>query len=243
MSSPFSGARRPTKIARGAARQSGRRCQVSVRNRDAVGNRHDSWFLRRSVELLLPRREDRIVPECQASRSSCSMDLEIATKAVARRQRRPIIRPKLPHDCHATSPVAPAPSGRSTTGKPNRLASADHAISVVLEHRDVRQVDRVLLKPASRGFACSARFPRTVAVRSPDAQPSADRTRLIPSTLAFVDGRDGHFLLRGSSFRPGIREVTTVTSAPSAARAAPDSSRLSRRLQSAADSAASPGPV
>ena len=145
VSSPFSGARRPTKTARGVACQSGRRCQAVSGTGTPLG-------------IVTIR-----------ALSGCDEPLPLIVKAASFRSARPLAaharwtwrsprrrppggsgadRPaKLPHDCQATSPVAPAPSGRSTTGKPSRSPAPITAISIVLEHRDVRQVDRVLLKP------------------------------------------------------------------------------------------------
>ena len=79
------------------------------RDRDAVGDRHDP----RSASS----RQRRSATSCLSSSSMAWRDRD---EGVAGRQRRPILRPKLPHACQAMSPVAPAPSGRSTTGKPSR---------------------------------------------------------------------------------------------------------------------------
>ena len=116
---PFSGARRPMNIARGAACHPGR-----LRHDDSgTGTPLEIETIRglsgvlRDVFVI---QEGRIVPDCQASCNSCSIEFEMDTKAFARRQARPMDRPKFPQDCHARSPVAPAPSGRRTTGKPKR---------------------------------------------------------------------------------------------------------------------------
>ena len=102
VSSPFSGASRPTNDRAGRRRQSGRRCQGSLGHRDAVGQRRGSS----------PGRSRRA--------SSSSRD----RRRRSRRRRRPAGSAGRssgrtgPSDCQARSPVAPAPSGRSTTGNP-----------------------------------------------------------------------------------------------------------------------------
>ena len=158
------------------------------------------------------------MPVRQASCSSSSMALEIATNAVASRHRRPILRPKLPQDCQAMSPVAPAPSGRSTTGKPSRRPAPTATVGVMLEHRDIRQVDRIAVEPAREVPHVEPRppEPQPRGLQPLDRQPAARATR--PRIAGFAESTGTSS--RAGSVRPGIREVSTVTSAPSAARAA-----------------------
>ena len=93
-----------------------------LRNGDAVGNRLDSRFLRGSVETFPP------IAKTASSRST--MPLAVHARSTwrsprmpsARRQRRPMTRPKLPHDCHAISPVAPAPQDEAQPESPTAPA-------------------------------------------------------------------------------------------------------------------------
>ena len=74
------------------------------------------------------------------------MDLEIATKAIARRQRRPILRPKLPQRLPGDIARRAGALGPQDDRKAQPPSRPDHHVGVVLEHRDIRQVDRILLE-------------------------------------------------------------------------------------------------
>ena len=168
VSSPFSGASRPTKAARGQARQSRPALPGEFRNRDAVGNRHNSrWFVLAVNQFSSTARSHR--PGCQASRSSCSMALEIDDEGIrpsaAAADRAAKIAPRLPGNIAGRT----GPFRTKHHRKPQSLPCANHTVSIVLEHRHVRQVDRVLLKPSRQIVH--------VAPRSPESQPRGFKSR------------------------------------------------------------------
>ena len=152
-SSPFSGASRPTKTAgRDFASQRG------VPEAAGTGTPLGRAWIRagrsRPAQLVGDRRGDR-------------------DEGVRLRQRRPICAAEPAPGCQARSPVAPAPSGRSTTGNPSCRPLADGDVGIVLEHRDIQPGRPGSWRTSRESSACRARCRRTAAASRPGGRRSS----------------------------------------------------------------------